>query len=138
MNSMREESKRWTLYILKLEQGKYYVGITSQTPEKRFQEHLHGRKSYWTEQYPPIKILQTIDLGELDLEAAKVYENRVTRKIMREKGINNARGGDLTDKSDYIIRFGFIMNKLGWEAITIIVLLMLMNVLWCVAYYMKG
>ncbi len=113
-------SKRWTLYILLLQEGKYYVGITSQTPERRFQEHLHGRKSYWTEEYVPIKILQTVDLGGLDLEAAKDYENRVTRRLMREKGVNNVRGGDLTDRSDYIVRFGYVWDRFGWEAITVV------------------
>ena len=29
-------SRRWYLYVLKLEGNKWYVGITSQTPEKRF------------------------------------------------------------------------------------------------------
>jgi predicted GIY-YIG superfamily endonuclease len=43
--------KKWWLYVLKLERGKYYVGITSKTPERRFYEHktkyavLHGQKS---------------------------------------------------------------------------------------------
>lgn len=113
--------KHWTLYILLLSEGKYYVGITSQTPEKRFREHLSSRKTYWTEKYPPIKILQTVDLGDLDFEAAKAYEDRVTQKMMKEKGVNNVRGGSLTDKSDLIIRFGYVWDRFGWEAITVVV-----------------
>lgn len=125
MNESKDPSKNWHLYVLKLEQGKYYVGITSQSPEKRFNEHLHGRKSYWTEKYPPLEIIQTVDLGGLDLEAAKEYENKVTRKYMKAKGINNVRGGDLRAESDYVVRFGYIWNKFGWEATTVIVLLAL-------------
>ncbi|MFZ1249021.1 MAG: GIY-YIG nuclease family protein [Candidatus Saccharimonadales bacterium] len=55
--------KHWTLYVLLLEQGKYYVGITSQTPEKRLQQHKYGRKSHWTATYPPVRLIQTVDLG---------------------------------------------------------------------------
>ncbi len=40
-----EQNKHWWLYVLKLEQGKWYIGITSQTPEKRFYEHKIGRRS---------------------------------------------------------------------------------------------
>lgn len=113
--------RQWTLYILKLQQGKYYVGITSQTPEERFQEHLHGRKSYWTEAYPPLEILQTVSLGELDFESAKQYENRVVRKVIKEKGINNVRGGDILYKDPLVIRLGYIWDKLGWESALFII-----------------
>lgn len=126
---MDTPEKNWWLYVLALQQGKYYVGITSQTPEIRFQEHLHGRKSYWTEQYPPIKIIQTVNLGDLDEESAKTYENKVTRKYMKAKGINNVRGGDLLQNSDYIVRFGYIWDKLGWQSVTVVVL-ELLTILW--------
>lgn len=102
----QETTKHWWLYVLKLEEGKWYVGITSQTPEKRLQEHLYGRKTYWTAKYPPIKIVQTVDLGGLDREAAEEYEKLVTRRYMKEKGVNKVRGGDLTQTDDYIVRFG--------------------------------
>lgn len=110
---MNNKSKHFTLYVLKLEQGKYYVGITSQTPDERFQEHLNGsRKSWWTNKFKPIAILDTVDLGELSLEEAKAYENRVTRRYMRERGVNNVRGGDLTMTSDLVVRFGrYILDK---------------------------
>lgn len=126
---MNTSERHWHLYVLKLEQGKYYVGITSQTPEKRFQEHLHGRKTYWTEKYSPIKIMQTVDLGELDEDSAKAYENKVTRKYMKAKGINNVRGGNLTQKEDYVVRFGYIWDDLGWHATTVIVFELLV-ILW--------
>lgn len=114
--------KNWTLYVLKLEQKKYYVGITSQTPEKRFQEHLHGRKTYWMKKYPPIKIIDTKYLGDLSLKDAEVYEDRVTRRYIKQKGINNVRGGDLTSTSDYVVRFGYIFNNLDWKNFTVIFL----------------
>lgn len=120
--NIQKTNRHWFLYVLKLQQDKWYVGITSQTPEKRLQEHLNGRKSYWTEQYTPIKIVQTVDLGDLDKEAAELYEKKVTREYMKAKGINNVRGGDLTQKNDYVVRFGYVFDKLGWEVITVIIL----------------
>lgn len=113
--------KHWTLYVLRLEQKKWYVGITSQTPEARFREHRSGRKSYWTEEYPPIEIADTRYLGDLNLEEARAYEEKVTRRYMREKGVNNVRGGSITETSDVIIRFGYIWDRFGWEAMTVIV-----------------
>ncbi|QQS69903.1 GIY-YIG nuclease family protein [Candidatus Saccharibacteria bacterium] len=130
-------TKRWTLYVLLLEEGKYYVGITSQTPEKRFQEHLHARKSYWTEKYPPIKIIQTVDLGGLDREAALAYENRVVRKYITEKGINNVRGGDITTPNVLVARFNRIFPKDDWEAIVVISFLILIILYQTVVLYIR-
>lgn len=118
---MHKNTKTWTLYVLRLQQNKWYIGITSQTVEARFHEHKYGRKSYWTEKYPPIEIADSKSLGDLSLEDAKVYEDKVTMRYMKEKGVNNVRGGSLTDKSDYVIRFGYIWDKFGWEAITVVV-----------------
>ena len=121
-------NKHWWLYVLRLQQGKWYIGITSQTPEKRFKEHLGGRKSYWTEKYLPIEIADQKFLGDLNEEEVKTYENKVTRAYMRAKGINNVRGGDLTDKSNYVVRFGYIYDKFSWEALTLLILGMLIIV----------
>ena len=134
---MSNDQKHWTLYVLRLTEHKWYVGITSQSPEKRFQEHLHGRKSHWTEKYPPIEIADRKFLGDLNLEDAKAYEDKVTRKYMREKGVNNVRGGSLIQTSDYTIRFGYLWDKLGWEALIVIVLLMLSNVVLLLDKYMR-
>lgn len=112
--------KNWTLYVLRLEENKWYVGITSQSVERRFSEHLNSRKTYWTEKYKPIDIADTKSLGNLNLEEVKEYENKVTRRYMKAKGINNVRGGNLTDKSDYIVRFGYIWDKLSWESVTLV------------------
>ncbi len=112
---MNEKRKHFWLYILQLEQGKWYIGVTSQTPKKRFQEHIHGRKSYWTEKYPPIKIADTKYLGDLNEDEAKAFESKVARAYIKAKGVNNVRGGDLKDVSDYVIRFGYIWDKFGWK-----------------------
>lgn len=41
--------KHYWLYVLKLEQQKFYVGITSRTPEIRMEQHLSGfAGAQWT------------------------------------------------------------------------------------------
>ena len=127
------KNKNWTLYVLKLEQGKYYVGITSQTPEKRFQEHLHGRGAYWTKKYPPVSIIDTRYLGDLSLADAEAFEDKATRRYMKQKGINNVRGGYLTTTSGYAVKFGYIFDDLSWELLSFIILQMLM--IFCLAAY---
>ncbi len=118
--------KHYWLYILKLEQGKYYVGITTQTPEARMQEHLKGvRAAYWTIKYKPLKVLDRKDLGIMALREAEKYENKIIRLYMKKYGHNNARGGDLTDPEDYMVRFHRVYLKDDWGVITLVVLLSL-------------
>lgn len=114
--------KRWWLYILKLENEKYYVGITSKTPEIRFQEHvLKKRGAYWTMAHKPLSIELTEDLGIVTQADAETYENKITRDLMKKRGINNVRGGDLRDAQDYVKRFEWIYLKDQWEIITLVV-----------------
>lgn len=114
---------------MELEDGKWYVGITSKTPEKRFNEHRLGvRGAYWTMRHQPIAIEKFEDLGIVSREHAEKYENKITRVLMKERGLNNVRGGDLHHDREYIIRFGCILDKEGWYTVTIVVLLMLVIV----------
>lgn len=81
---MNKGHKHWKLYILKLEQDKWYVGITSQSVEKRFRQHKSGfAGAKWTKIYKPIKIHDVKDLGVCDIERAQKYEGRVTREYMK-------------------------------------------------------
>lgn len=116
--------KRWWLYILKLKNDKWYVGITSKTPEARFREHQLGiRGAYWTKAHKPIEIEKFEDLGIVSKEHAETYENKITRQLMKEKGLNNVRGGDLTNTKDYIVRFGWVYDKQAWDIAAYIVLI---------------
>lgn len=126
---MTYETNRWWLYVLKLEHGKWYVGITSKTPEERFQEHLlKKRGAYWTMRHKPIEIELTEDLGIVSKAHAEKYENKITRQLMKERGLNNVRGGDLRDDDEYIQRFGWVYVKDQWEVITVVLLLVLTNI----------
>lgn len=130
MSRLKDTRKHhFHLYVLSLEEGKYYVGITSQTPEKRFEEHKRGiRPANWTRKYKPLKILDTKDLGQMTWDEAEAYENKVIRKYLKEKGINSARGGDLTEEESYVRRFGYFFTEWDWETLTTVVLLLVIIV----------
>lgn len=120
---------RWWLYILKLENGKWYVGITSKQPEERFQEHKLGKRAaYWTMKHKPVEIELVEDLGIVTKIHAEAYENKITRTLMKERGLNNVRGGDLRDSEDYSARFGWVWLKSDWEIFTIAIFFMLSTV----------
>lgn len=74
------------IYVLKLEQGKYYVGKTD-NPQFRLENHFSNNGSAWTRLYKPlkvIKILQNMDSYD---------EDKITRQYMDKYGIPNVRGG---------------------------------------------
>jgi hypothetical protein len=74
------------IYILKLEQGKYYVGKTN-NPYFRLESHFNSNGSKWTKMYKPIKVL------ELKPNCDDYDEDKITRQCMDKYGINNVRGG---------------------------------------------
>jgi len=74
------------IYILQLEQNKYYIGKTA-NPEFRLDCHFHGNGSAWTKLYKPIKMVELIsDCDDYD-------EDKYTRMYMDKYGIDNVRGG---------------------------------------------
>lgn len=104
-------ARHWWLYVLKLEQDKWYVGITSKTPKHRFLQHIHGfAGANWTRKYHPLEIHDKHYLGEVPLGQAQAYENTVTREYIRKYGIDNVRGGDITSTSKLVERFGYFMD----------------------------
>jgi hypothetical protein len=75
------------LYILKLKEGKYYVGTTSKNVIERLEEHMSGRGSNWTKKYKVLKLEKTIE------NCDKYDEDKWTKIYMDRHGINNVRGG---------------------------------------------
>ena len=74
------------IYILLLEENKYYIGKTTQ-PEIRLEKHFNSNGSAWTKRYNPIKVIGLIpDCDDFD-------EDKYTLKYMQKYGINNVRGG---------------------------------------------
>ena len=75
-----------TIYVLRLQNGKYYVG-KSDDPIKRYEEHMNGKGSTWTRKYKPIGIEKIIN------NASPFDEDKVTKEMMAKHGIDNVRGG---------------------------------------------
>lgn len=74
------------IYILELEQGKYYVGKTY-SPFDRILSHFNGKGSAWTKKYSPVEIHSVLpDMDDYD-------EDKYTKIMMDEYGIENVRGG---------------------------------------------
>jgi len=74
------------IYILQLENKKYYVGKTT-NPEFRLNHHFKSYGSAWTNKYKPMHVLELIpDCDNFD-------EDKHTLKCMEQYGINNVRGG---------------------------------------------
>ena len=90
------------------------------------QEHLNGvRVAYWTAKHKPLEIIHKEDLGTIDKSKAEKRENKMVRALMKQRGLNNVRGGDLTSVEEYTKRFGYVWDKEGWYTLTVVVFLML-------------
>ena len=73
------------VYVLRLKDDKYYVGIT-QNMENRYDQHKRGKGPEWTKLYPPIEIV------EQRYNASGLDEEVVTKEYMMKYGIDNVRG----------------------------------------------
>ena len=88
------------IYILLLEQNKYYVGKTD-NPRFRIKSHFKENGSAWTKKYSPLKLLELIP------NCDNFDEDKYTKIYMNKYGINNVRGGSFCqielDKRTYEI-----------------------------------
>ncbi len=94
-----------SLYILECENGKWYVGKSTDV-QRRFKQHAEGKGSEWTRKYAPIRIAETHRVtSEFD-------ETNITKGLMKKYGIDNVRGGayatvDLPEEIETLIRHEF-------------------------------
>ncbi len=89
-----------TVYVLKCEQNKYYVGKTLQ-PLQRVVDHFANRDCEWARRYRPQQVVETkrnVDVME---------EDQVVVDYMRRFGIGNVRGGsyDTIQLSDLTLKY---------------------------------
>jgi hypothetical protein len=75
-----------TIYVLALEDEKYYVGKTKNL-QSRLNQHFLSNGSVWTTKYKPIKVVETIN------NCDNLDEEKYTLKYMNMYGIDNVRGG---------------------------------------------
>jgi hypothetical protein len=89
------------IYILQLENNKYYVGKTN-NPQFRLEQHFNSTGSVWTTKYKPLSVLEMIkDCDEYD-------EDKYTRKYMDKFGIDNVRGGSFCEEVLPITTFSML------------------------------
>lgn len=77
------------IYILRLEDGKYYVG-KSQNVNFRVAAHFNGNGSVWTKKYRPLEVLKIVESTD------KFDEDIITLRLMEKHGIDNVRGGSFS------------------------------------------
>jgi cellular nucleic acid-binding protein len=74
------------IYVLELQQNKYYVGKTS-NPLFRIDSHINSKGSIWTKKYKPVNL-------EILIANCDDYdEDKYTKIYMDKYGIENVRGG---------------------------------------------
>ena len=78
-----------SIYILKLEGGKYYIGKSGNV-ERRFHDHMSGNGSVWTRLHHPIELEKVIS------NTSAFDEDRYVKEYMSIHGIDNVRGGSYT------------------------------------------
>jgi cellular nucleic acid-binding protein len=78
------------IYILQLENDKYYIGRT-ENPAIRLDAHFNSNGAAWTKKYKPKNVIQPIpDCDNFD-------EDKYTIQYMEKYGINNVRGGSFCE-----------------------------------------
>ena len=78
------------IYVLQLEQEKYYIGKT-ENPNFRIEQHFSSGGAAWTKKYNPISVIEIIpDCDDYD-------EDKYTRRYMDNYGIDNVRGGSFCE-----------------------------------------
>lgn len=92
INQKKKKYRGYYYYILQLEQGKYYVGLTHNV-DKRLKRHKEGTGAEWTKLYKPIKILTCKETGSYSYREAGQVEDQMTIKFMKRYGRENVRGG---------------------------------------------
>lgn len=75
-----------SIYVLKLQHGKYYIGKSADSV-KRYQKHITGAGSSWTRLHNPVSLIETRP------ERSPLDEDTVTKEYMFKYGIDNVRGG---------------------------------------------
>jgi predicted GIY-YIG superfamily endonuclease len=100
------------IYVLQLQQGKYYVGKTD-NPQFRMERHFNSDGSKWTMKYRPIHLVELIpNCDDYD-------EDKYTRRYMDMYGIDNVRGGSFisveleASKKEYLEKTTHKCGKCG-------------------------
>ena len=96
--SIRTKLERYTVYVLECEEGKYYVGSTSNR-KRRYNQHARRRGSQWTKTYAPLLIKK--EYKRIPQKYLLGFESKVTAENMLLYGVNNVRGSMFCSTKDY-------------------------------------
>ena len=98
--NIRTKLERYTVYVLECEEGKYYVGSTSNR-KRRYNQHARRRGSQWTKTYAPLEIKK--EYRRIPKKYLLGFESKVTAENMLLYGVNNVRGSMFCSTKDYHI-----------------------------------
>ena len=82
-----------SVYVLQLQQGRWYVGSTMRYPRDRFLEHQAGYGCKFTKRYPMVRVTHCFPV---DTNRASRLENETWMWLARRYGPERCRGGDVT------------------------------------------
>jgi predicted GIY-YIG superfamily endonuclease len=94
--SVEAEGERQYVYSQPLQGGRWYVGTTS-NPSARIAEHRRGEGAEWTRLYPPCGVAR-VKLASKDKGHARIEEIAEVKRLMREHGVENVRGGSYSER----------------------------------------
>lgn len=90
---VRNYRMTYYIYVLRLDGGNYYVGLTSGCPSRRIEQHGGRHGAAWTRLHHPLELVETIDTRTTDQTKASLHESMVTWKYMQRYGWQRVRGG---------------------------------------------
>lgn len=96
LNNYQKQIRYFWLYALKLEKGKYYVGLSSRKLGVRLREHGGSLGAAWTKKFRPIEVIEVQDLGRLPRFVAEKFEHELFEDYVRNYNLRNVRGGKVT------------------------------------------
>lgn len=109
-NNQNEKLDNYLLYILELQNFRYYVGITK-NPAARFNDHRNGKSTYFVKQNLPIINIQKTLLKTTNKKEAEKIETKKALQLMKKHGIDNVTGGYLAgDYHEKIIKLKMYFN----------------------------
>lgn len=88
--------RNFWLYALRLEAGKYYVGLSSRKPEARIREHGGRLGAAWTRKYKPLEVIELRPIGRMSRNRAEKLEHEMFKEYAHKFGARNVRGGQIT------------------------------------------
>lgn len=95
----------WYVYVLELEDSKYYIGIAEDV-EKRFRQHQSQGKncSGWCKKFKPIRIKEMINSNTKRMKEATLLEDIISLNYIGKYGASNVRGGRYIGSENAILR----------------------------------